>query len=194
MNEHLNRNGYDVKTLILGMGNEFLGDAGAGIHAVRAMLREGCPKNTEAFEFGASTMEALIALQRADRVIIVDALRAHGKPGTIYRVPLVESHTRDCIASPQSLELFRVLNLSGCLVFLEVILFGIEPAVIDSSKKLSKDIADALPLLLEIVRAEIEGSSAQQYENQGFGGIGPCLDHEVYSQKTNEYSGANYAR
>ena len=194
MKAHLNRNDHEVKTLILGMGNEYLADAGAGIHAVRALLREGCPKNTEAFEFGAGTMEALIALQRADRVMIIDSLRAYGKPGTIYRVPLVESHTRGCIASPQSLELFRVLNLSGCTVFLEVILFGIEPAVIDASKKLSKEIAGALPLLLEIVRSEIEGSSAQQYESQGFDGIEPCLDHKLYSQKTNEYSRANYVR
>jgi len=75
MKAHLNRNDHEVKTLILGMGNEYLGDAGAGIHAVRALLREGCPKNTEAFEVGAGTMEALVALQRADRVVIIDSLR-----------------------------------------------------------------------------------------------------------------------
>ncbi len=58
-----------MKTLILGMGNLLLGDEGVGVHAVRALLKDGCPPGIEILEIGTAILDALPALETAGRVI-----------------------------------------------------------------------------------------------------------------------------
>ena len=53
------------KTLVLGIGNlllvllVLLGDEGVGVHAARALLKEGCPNGTEVLEVGTAILDAI---------------------------------------------------------------------------------------------------------------------------------------
>ena len=68
-----------METLVLGMGNMLLGDEGVGVHAALALM-EDCPAGTEVLDIGTAILDALPALERAERVIVMDAMkigRAH---------------------------------------------------------------------------------------------------------------------
>ncbi|MBT3258628.1 MAG: hydrogenase maturation protease [Deltaproteobacteria bacterium] len=141
-------------TLVLGLGNLLLGDEGVGVHAARALLNECC-EGVKIQDVGTAILDALPALERADRVIVMDAMKGHGVPGTIYRVPMDQCTGNSCIASLHGFDLRSVLTLAGCEASPEVLVLGVEPAVIDWSMDLSPTVKKALPLLLETVREEL---------------------------------------
>jgi hydrogenase maturation protease len=144
-----------METLVLGMGNLLLGDEGVGVHAALSLI-EDCPPGTTVLDIGTAILDALPALERAERVIIMDAMKAQGDPGTVYRVPLSQCKGSQCIASMHGFDIFRVLALTKRREAPEVIVLGVEPACIDWSMELSPQVANALPFLLEAVRNEIE--------------------------------------
>jgi hydrogenase maturation protease len=154
----IDMNGTRVKcnTLVLGMGSEFLGDDGLGVHALRSLAKENLPPGTELIEIANHLVDALVALQRADRVILLDVLRAKGKPGSVYRVSFQSIQMSE--GTPLSLhhDLLRALHLGGCLGFLDVIIIGMEPSVVEWSTNLSSEVRNALPLMIRAVRAELD--------------------------------------
>jgi len=147
--------GVHCNTLVLGMGSEFLSDDGLGVHAVRALAKETLPKGTELIELADHLVEALVALQKADRVILLDVLRAQGKPGSVYRVSFQPVQVSSGIPLSHSHDLFRALYLGGFFGFLDVIVIGMEPSVIDLSASLSMEVRNALPLMIQAVKAEL---------------------------------------
>jgi hydrogenase maturation protease len=153
------RAGVRCNTLVLGMGSEFLGDDGLGVHALRELSKANLPAGTELIEVANHLMDALVALQRADRIIVLDVLRAKGKPGSIYRVSLQSGEISEGIPPSHSLDLFKALYLGGCYGFIDVILIGVEPSVIDWSANLSKEVRKALPFMVQTVKDELNRPS-----------------------------------
>jgi hydrogenase maturation protease len=144
------------KILVLGIGNLLLGDEGVGVHAARALLKEGCPDGTEVLEVGTAILDALSALEKAHRVIVLDAMKYEGNPGTVYRIPLGRCRSSQCIASIHGFDIFRVLALLGREYPPEVLVFGVEPRHLDWSTELSPEVSEAMPFLLKAVRRELE--------------------------------------
>jgi len=144
------------KTLILGIGNLLLGDEGVGVHAARALLEQGCPNGTEVLEVGTAILDALSALEKAHRVIVLDAMKHDGNPGTVYRIPLERCRRSQSIASMHGFDILRVLALLGRPYPPEVLVFGVEPRSLDWSMELSPEVSEALPFLLKAVRRELE--------------------------------------
>ncbi len=72
------------RVLIVGLGNELLGDDGVGVHAVRELLKNP-PEGVRVVEVGTRVLRAQQLLEDADIVIAIDAVRAGGRPGSIYR-------------------------------------------------------------------------------------------------------------
>jgi hydrogenase maturation protease len=143
-----------VKTLILGIGNLLLCDEGVGVHVVRALQQERLPSHVVPLEAGTAFLDALPEIEQADRIIVVDAMKADGAPGTIYRVPFDDCARPECIASLHGFDLSRVLFLAGRSSPPEVIVIGVEPARIDWGIELSPEIRDVLPEAIAAVKAE----------------------------------------
>ena len=143
------------KTLVLGIGNLLLGDEGVGVHAARALQREQWSGNVEILEIGTAILDALPALETADRVIVLDAMKYDGNPGTVYRLPLGKCEQTQSIASMHGFDIFRVLALAGREKPPEVMVFGVEPYNLDWSMELSPQVTNSLSFLLESVRKEI---------------------------------------
>ena len=133
-----------------------MGDEGVGVHAARALLKEEHTPEVEILEIGTAILDALPALERADRVIVMDAMKYDGDPGTVYRIPLGKCESSQCIASMHGFDIFRVLALTRREVPPEVLVFGIEPCTLGWSLDLSPQVADALTYLLQSVNKEIE--------------------------------------
>lgn len=141
----------------MGIGNLLLADEGVGVHVARALLEAGCPEGVTVVDVGTAILDALPEMEDADRIIVVDAVKADKEPGTIYRMPFDHFESRNCIASMHGFDLSRVLALTRQARFPEVLVIGIEPARIDWSLELSARVAAQFPVLVQVVRRELDG-------------------------------------
>lgn len=144
-----------MKTLILGLGNELLCDEGVGVHVVRALQRAGLPGDVSAVEVGTAVLDALPFIEQADRIVVIDAMKAGEAPGTIYRVPFEDCERPRCIASMHGFDLSRVFFLAGKASGTEAVVIGAEPARIDWGTSLSDEIQAMVPDIVEAVKQEI---------------------------------------
>lgn len=76
-----------IPVLLLGLGNVVCTDDGAGIAAIYRLMREyDLPEGVESLDGGTLGLSLLPLVDRADQVILVDAIRAEGPPGTQVRI------------------------------------------------------------------------------------------------------------
>ena len=147
--------------LILGLGNLLLADEGVGVHAARMIAETDHAKDVVVLDIGTAILDALPALETARQVIITDALKADGPPGSVYRIPYDDCLRPSTIASLHGFDLSRVLAMAGNECRPEITVIGVEPARIDWSMDLSPEVAAALPTVLSAVENEI-----MQYRSQ----------------------------
>lgn len=145
-----------METVILGLGNELLGDEGVGVHALRRLQQEKLPGSIKVIEVGTAILDALPHFEQADRIIVMDAMKSDGPPGTVYRVPLDQCSGSACIASMHGFDIFRVLALAERHVPPPVTVFGVEPQSLGWSMDLSPQVAESMPYLIEAVLNEIQ--------------------------------------
>lgn len=157
-----------MKTLVLGIGNLLLCDEGVGVHLVRALRREPLPSHVTALEVGTAFLYALPEIEQADRIIIVDAMHAGEGPGTVYRVPFDECARPEVLASLHGFDLSRVMFMAGRNSAPEVVVIGVEPALIDWGTEPSSAIQEVFGDIVEILKAEIG------LENRAEAPAGPC--------------------
>lgn len=150
-----------MKTLILGMGNLLLCDEGVGVHIARALQQEDLPPNVTVLDVGTAFLDALYAIEEADRIIVVDAMQGGEVPGTIYRVPFDDCTHPQCIASLHGFDLSRTIFLAGRQSTPEVIVIGLEPARIDWGTELSQELQRALPDAVEAIKSELLAQQAR---------------------------------
>ncbi len=145
-----------MRTLIVGIGNELLEDEGVGIHAVRLLSSEDFGEHVQVVEAGTAILDLLPYLADAERLIILDAMKAQECSGSIYRVELASCSQKPVIASMHGFDIFRVMALAGCNQTPEVVVYGVEPHSTGWSMELTSRVQSALPELLDYVRREIK--------------------------------------
>ncbi len=144
-----------ARILVMGLGNLLLGDEGMGVHAAQALLQTEIPEGVKILDVGTAVLDSLLDLEEADFVIVVDAVKAGGTPGTVYRVPFEEMARPETIGSMHGFDLSRVLMLTGRQTKPEVLVIGVEPASMEWSLDLSPEVEKALPVVLDQVSKEI---------------------------------------
>jgi len=73
------------KTLVLGLGNVIMGDEGVGVHVVRELEKHTLPAGVECLDGGTGGFILLEPLQKAGRIILIDAAADGNPPGTVTR-------------------------------------------------------------------------------------------------------------
>ncbi len=152
----------EKRTLVAGVGNVLLGDEGIGVHAVRALMARGLPGGVDAVDAGTALDELLAELKGYGKLILVDAVRGGGRPGTLYRMEIRSRGDLAGVARPLSLHEFGVaeaLDQARALGVLpaRVVLIGMEPECLAPGMELSKTCALALPGLIQLILAEVAG-------------------------------------
>lgn len=148
-----------MRTLILGIGNLLLCDEGVGVHVARALQRETLPEYVKTLEVGTAFLDALPEIEKADRIIIIDAMKAGHEPGTIYQIPFEDCAKPEIIASLHGFDLSRVIYMAGRESVPEMIVIGIEPARIDWGTELTPGIQEVIPVVIEAVNNLITGGT-----------------------------------
>jgi len=141
------------EVVILGIGNPLLSDDGLGVKAVEAIRREFLlPENVSAVDGGVSGLDLVTYLEGLERLLLIDAIRGGGQPGTLYRFTGKEiTRYPGSGLSAHDIgfeEVLALLELRGCYPE-EVVVLGLEPANLGVGTELSPPVREKLPLLIE---------------------------------------------
>jgi hydrogenase maturation protease len=153
------------RTVVVGVGNVLLKDEGIGVHVVRALQEMSLASLDGEVEVvdGGTSPSAFDSAEGADKLIIVDAARGGGEPGTIYRF------TPDEVSvGPKLLYSLHDLGLLDSLRMMEsvgnppreTVIIGVEPAEVDWGLELTPTLEGKLPDVVRLVVEEAGPSAA----------------------------------
>jgi hydrogenase maturation protease len=146
------------KILIIGIGNEFRGDDGAGIICARK-IKEKVNSNASVIESdgdGASLMESWKCF---NKVILIDSISSGAKPGTIQKFSgnkagfsnRNSARSSHLFSVAEAIKTSKILNkLPGNLVT-----YGIEGKSYELGSKISSEVSKAIRKLVKIIEKEI---------------------------------------
>jgi hydrogenase maturation protease len=147
------------KIVILGVGNLLLSDEGVGVHVANQLMEMDLPEEVSVVEGGTDGFRLIDIITEADRLIVVDAVKGGGAPGSIYHFDIDE--VRDCPSgfktSVHQIGILEVINLSGLMgkkPYTTVI--GVEPKSLDMGMELSPEIKDKIPRIIQLILDELK--------------------------------------
>lgn len=158
------------RIVVLGVGNILLKDEGIGVKVVEALERRyGFPENVKVVDGGTQGLWLMATIQQADHLIVVDAVKGGGEPGTLYR--LEKQDLPKGLRTKQSAhdsDLVEALNLCS-LVGEEpetVTVVGIEPEDIEPyGLDLTEAVAAKFEDLIQNVVWELRRLGAEPEKN-----------------------------
>ncbi len=147
--------------VVMGIGNLLLKDDGVGIHALQKLQETSSfpgDINVELIDCGTAPDISIFLDSSVDKLIIIDAVQAHGKPGAIYYFTpdVLESESQD-IVSAHDLSLresLAMMRLVGTLPR-ETVIIGVEPGEIGWGVTLTPEVEAKLVELVAIILREI---------------------------------------
>lgn len=144
------------KVLIVGIGNILCRDEGVGIHVIEEMKKMELPDHIELLDMGTSTMDLISYLEDISRLIVIDAMKAGGTPGTIYKCRPEELLPKS--EEPVSLHdigLLETLNMAKKMgTEIHTVIIGVEPRVLDWGMELSEEVRSQIPAIIQAVFGE----------------------------------------
>jgi hydrogenase maturation protease len=149
------------RILILGVGNLLLSDEGVGVHIAQRMMKMDWPPEVQVVEGGTDGFGLVNVITEADRMILIDAVKGGGQPGSIYRFDI-----DDCPPYPDlfktsvhQISILEVINLSSLIGSIpHTTIIGIEPVCLEMGMELSPPIAKKVPKVIQMVKEEVEAS------------------------------------
>ncbi len=138
-------------------------DEGIGIHAVNELLKHKLPENIEIFDGGTGGFKLLELMYEAGRVIFIDAVDNGKKPGAIisFKGNAIYSSYRKIRYSLHETDLLEVIKMATLLDNLpEIRIIGVQPKTVKYGMKLSMELKNAIPEIIEKVFKEIGSFSA----------------------------------
>jgi len=132
-------------------------DDGVGVYVVRQIEANGTAENVTCIDGGTAAFEALDAAEGCERIIVVDAVKAGGKPGTLYRLTFDEWHVSRG-ASLHDVQFMDAIAITELLEQrnIDVAVVGIEPEEISLGLELSEAVKGRFQDLVNAVLEEIE--------------------------------------
>jgi hydrogenase maturation protease len=148
--------------LVIGLGNEFRCDDGAGIAAARRLRDRAAGDAFEVWELQNDPTALLDAGRDRATVVVLDTMRSGAAPGTILRFdagaegaaipePAVGSASTHAIGLSEAIELGRALDRLPA----RLVVYAIEGRRFDAGIGLSDELQAALPRLVEWALEEV---------------------------------------
>jgi hydrogenase maturation protease len=145
--------------LILGVGNLLLSDEGVGVHVANELRKMKLPKEVSVVEGGTDGFSLLNLIMEADRLILVDAVKGNGSPGSIYRFGIDEfrEHIHGFKTSVHQIGILDVFELSKLIGKTpKTTVIGIEPKLLEMGMELSEEVKSKIPRVIELIMEEIK--------------------------------------
>jgi len=150
-----------MNTLVLGIGNEILGDDGVGIQIAREVASRIDTAGVDVKETRAAGINLLEIIRGYRRLIIADAiLTTATETGKIHSIGIDSLDTTGQAFTPHGASLKTVLEL-GEILFpgqmpKQVVIFAVETGDVDSvTDEMSKNVAAAVPVTVQLILDEL---------------------------------------
>jgi hydrogenase maturation protease len=150
----------DYKTLVIGVGNLLLSDEGVGIHVAQRLIQGyNLPEDVLVLDGGTLGLDLLYYLEGIENLLMVDAVLMNKEPGTLMR--MVDDQVPSYMSfkmSPHHIgipDMLFAAKLKG-LYPPNVVLWGIQPGVVDIGLDLSEPVAAQVDTLLENILTELQ--------------------------------------
>jgi hydrogenase maturation protease len=157
-----------MKILVAGVGNIFFGDDGFGSEVARRLIGR-FPPSVTVKDFGIRTLDLAYEMSRGyDLVIVIDAVRRGGTPGTVYVIEPAVGDSVSLVAPAHGPSLESVFAHASQLGAdgTRVVLVGCEPAVIESedgrlglSPEVGRAVEEAVRAVEELTAPAREAAS-----------------------------------
>jgi hydrogenase maturation protease len=162
------RNSKDAaRVLVLGLGNILLKDEGIGVHVAGRLQKQNLPGNVEIIDGGTASLDILLSREGPYKLVVIDAMKAGKKPGTIYKTRLKadaidrlaeifseKKQSRISLHQVGLIDALLVTEKAGCAPD-EIVILGIEPKEIDSGLELTRQVKQKIPEIINTVLEEI---------------------------------------
>jgi len=138
------------------MGNLLYKDEGIGVHVIHKMQQMSLPSHLELLDIGTFTMDLLSYLKDVKKLIVIDAMKAGGDPGTVYRCKPEDliPKGQDTI-SLHEIGLLESLKMAKKMGFeMETVVIGVEPKIFEWGLELSEEVQASIPRIIEAVLKE----------------------------------------
>jgi hydrogenase maturation protease len=146
------------KTAVIGVGNILMRDDGLGVHLVKEITGHSLlPGSVRCIDGGTAPFEALYACGDCNNLVVVDAVKAGGKPGMIYKMTVEQwrgfkgiSLHHTCL--PDAVYMSRMFP--GAQIPVDII--GMEPGDISPGLELSHAVRERFNDLVTCVLNEVK--------------------------------------
>jgi hydrogenase maturation protease len=143
------------KTLIVGIGNLLCRDEGIGVHVIQEMESLELPDHIELLDIGTSTMDLISYLEGVKKLIVIDAMKAGGPPGTIYKCRPEDLLPEERPISLHEIGLLETLTMAKKMgMEIDTVIIGVEPKVMDWGMELSDEVKNKIPAIIEAILKE----------------------------------------
>jgi hydrogenase maturation protease len=138
---------------VLGIGNIVLQDEGFGVRVAEA-LQEAYrfPETVQVLDGGTLGMELLRFVTGTEKLLILDAVKGGGQPGSQYRFDddAVMLHFQDKLSSHEIgiQDVLALLTVTGKKIP-EVVVLGAEPFVMEAGTELTSRMAGLVPKFVQ---------------------------------------------
>ena len=151
-----------MKTIVLGVGNQILGDDGVGVHVANELKKHIQNPDVIIDEAITGGMNLLDLILGYDKVIIIDAVKTETREnGEVKRIPLNDFSTMHS-CNPHDVSLVEAIKMATKLgetrIPKDIIVIGvmIKQIPCEFGEKLSKNIVAAVPKAVEMTLNEIK--------------------------------------
>ncbi|RKY89512.1 Ni,Fe-hydrogenase maturation factor [candidate division KSB1 bacterium] len=144
--------------VIIGIGNLLLKDEGVGVHIIRELEKTTLPEDVSLIDAGTATLDALQMLGNVEKLIVIDAVKGGGKPGTVYKFKPEDIISGDVASISLHqlgfMEALSIVERTG-KSFKDITIIGVEPKEIVSGMELSPEIARKIPEIIKLIKKTI---------------------------------------
>jgi hydrogenase maturation protease len=159
--------GCAPRVAVIGVGNLLLKDEGVGVHIVRTLqeMPLGGKGELTIVDGGTCPDTFYLLPKGVDKVIIIDAVRGGGEPGTIYRfAPQDIAFRRGTITSLHQLGVAEGLRMIEHTELnpKDIVIIGVEPKEIDWGLEISPELRKKVPQIIELVKKEMGSLEEKQ--------------------------------
>lgn len=146
--------------VILGIGNILFRDEGFGVRVIERLLSEyEFPENVSVFDGGVLGMNLLGIMSEADHLIVIDAVKNRGKPGSLHRLKKEDLPERiRAKASLHEVDFLEALTMCRALDKVpQTVILGVEPEDIETlSVELTPTTASKINPMIDMILAELD--------------------------------------
>jgi len=165
---------FEKQILVAGVGNAWLQDDAFGGECARRLEARGVPSGVTVMDFGTGGLDLAYEIMRGyDALVLLDASRQGGEPGTLYVIEPLLSDYEGAIEdgdtiSPHGMDPATVLRFVNAIGGFsgKVVVIGCEPGEVDEvglglTPPVEAAVERALKLVLETI-AELQTDAAYQ--------------------------------